>query len=47
MIDKTFTAILIGNKSDKTREVEYEKGMELKIKYKLHYFFETNMSLEK
>lgn len=41
-----FVGILIGNKNDKLREVQYDEGLDLKNKYNLSWFVETNMYIE-
>jgi len=43
-----FISLLIGNKSDlsQQREVTYDQGFELKKKYGLNYFTETNHFIE-
>eukprot|EP00331_Platyophrya_macrostoma_P005877 CAMPEP_0176423092 /NCGR_PEP_ID=MMETSP0127-20121128/10090_1 /TAXON_ID=938130 /ORGANISM="Platyophrya macrostoma, Strain WH" /LENGTH=133 /DNA_ID=CAMNT_0017804001 /DNA_START=1 /DNA_END=402 /DNA_ORIENTATION=- len=47
--EANFKGILIATKSDKTeeREVSYEEGAALKLKYKLESFRETNLFAER
>jgi len=43
---KKFCGILIANKNDKVREVDYDEGFNLKQKYGLSWFIETNIYIE-
>jgi len=44
-----FIGLLIGNKSDLNdqRVISYEEGLDLKSRYNLKYFYETNNIIEK